>query len=85
MRIQDRRTRRRAPQEIVAREQTSRVLRVRHRDVGEDALHDDEDAGAVEDDADGGGDPGDVWSCGPLIEINLCSSFWDGKGDLQQR
>lgn len=72
MRIQDGRTRRRAAQEVVAGEQTGRVLRIRHRHVREDALHDDEDAGAVEHDADRGRDPCDVGPCGPLGERLAC-------------
>ena len=57
--------RERAPEEIVAREQAGRVLRVAERHVDEDALHDHEDGRAVYDDADGGRDPVDVGARGP--------------------
>ena len=52
-------------EEIVAREEGGGVLRVRQRDVDEDALEDDEAGAAVEDDADDARDPGDVGPGGP--------------------
>lgn len=64
-RKQDTPARQRAPEEIVAREQTSRVLRVREGHVDEDALHDDEDGGAVDDYSNHARDPGDVRAGGP--------------------
>lgn len=40
-------------------------MRVRERDVDEDALQDHEAGAAVDDDADDAGDPGQVGPCGP--------------------
>lgn len=52
-------------EEVVGREQGGGVLRVRERDVDEDALEDDEGGAAVDDDADDAGDPGEVGAGGP--------------------
>ncbi len=64
-REQDAAAREGGAEEVVAGEEGGGVLRVRQRDVDEDALQDHEAGTAVDDDADDAGDPGEVGPCGP--------------------
>lgn len=57
--------RQRAAHEVVAREQTCRVLWVHERQIQEDALDDEKDADCGDDDADAACDPVDAWVGGP--------------------
>lgn len=65
MRKQDAAARQGTPEEVVRREQTSRVHWVGERDVDKDALHDDEDRAPVDGDADRRHDPVDGGSGRP--------------------
>lgn len=69
---------RRGPGEVIPRQQRSHVLRIRRRQVHQDALEGDEGAACVQGDADSGDDPVDGFPGGPGEEEEADGGDADG-------